>query len=50
MNPPPLTDENISPALFQMAQAIITKAQDATAQAQAMMFEANREVVPHPNQ
>ncbi|XP_069148135.1 uncharacterized protein [Solanum lycopersicum] len=50
MNPPPLMDENISPALFQIAQAITTQAQAATAQAQPMTSQANREVVPHPNQ
>ena len=50
MNPPSLTDENTSPALFQIAQAITTQAQAATAQAQAMTSQANREIVPHPNQ
>ena len=50
MNPPSLTDENTSPALFQIAQAITTQAQAATAQAQAMTAQANREVVPRPRQ
>ena len=50
MNPPSLTDENTSPALFQIAQAITTQAQAATAQAQPMTSQANREVVPRPHQ
>ena len=49
-NPPPLTDENIRTALFQMAQAITTQAQAATAQAQAMTAQTNREVVLCPHQ
>ncbi|TMW89238.1 hypothetical protein EJD97_017461, partial [Solanum chilense] len=50
VNPPPLTDENIRVALFQMVQAITTQAQASTTQAQAMTTQANREVVPWANQ
>ena len=43
INPPPLTDEAIRAALFQMSQ-------DITTQAKAMVAQANREVVPRANQ
>ena len=37
VNPPPLADENIRSALFQMDQYIITQAPVTTTQAQAVM-------------
>ena len=46
MNPPSLTDESIRAALLQMAQAITTQAESATAQDQDMMTQAKCEVVP----
>ena len=42
-NPPPLTDENIRVALFQMAQVVTSQTQAVTTQAQAMTAQANRE-------
>ena len=42
VNPPPLTDVDIRAVLIHLAQVITT-------QAQAMMAQANREVVPYPN-
>ena len=46
VNPPPLTDENIRVALFQLAQIITTQAQASTTQAQTMMPQSNWEFVP----
>ncbi|TMW96774.1 hypothetical protein EJD97_006805, partial [Solanum chilense] len=43
VNTPPFTDEGIRIDLIQLAQA-------TTVQAQAMTYQANREVVPHPPQ
>ena len=42
MNPPPLVDENIRDALFQMSQDITTQAQAATAQVESITTKANR--------
>ena len=50
INPPPLTDENIMFALFQMARPITTQAQAATTQSQAMKAQANLEVIPRAHQ
>ena len=50
VSPPPLTDENIRAALFQMAQAITTQAQDSITKGQSMTAQANWEVVPLVNQ
>ena len=46
VNPPPLMDDNIRSTLFQMAQAITTQAQAATAQAQSMMPKHIRRLYP----
>ena len=43
VNPPPLMDEDIRAPLIRLDQA-------ATIQAQAMIAQANREVVPRPHQ
>ena len=43
VNTLPLTDEDIGVSLIQLAQA-------STVQAQAMMVQANRELVPRPHQ
>ena len=50
VNPPPLMDENIRTALFQMSQVITTQAQADTAQDQPMTAQANWDVVPRPHQ
>ena len=46
VNRPPLTDENIRAALFQMAKAITTQAKSATTQDQAMMAKVNGRSYP----
>ena len=46
LNTPPLTDENIRAALFQMAKAITTQAKSATTQDQAMMAKVNGRSYP----
>ena len=47
---PHLTYGAIRAAFLQMAQAITTQAQVTTMEAQSMMTQANREVVPRANQ
>ena len=44
VSPPPLTDENIRAALFQMDQAITTQSLAINTQAQDMTTQTNREV------
>ena len=50
LNTPPLTDENIRAAFFQIAWVNTTQAQAATTQAQAMKSQADQEVVPREHQ
>ncbi|TMX05622.1 hypothetical protein EJD97_014308 [Solanum chilense] len=50
LNPPPLTDDNIRFAVFQIAQAGTTQAQDTTTQSQSMTAQAKLEVLPRANQ
>ena len=50
VNPPPVMDENIRVVVLQLDKDITTQTQAATAHAQAMMAQANRQVVPLPNQ
>ena len=46
---PPLTDGDIRDAFLHMDLAITTQAQAATTKSQAMTAQANRQVVPRPN-
>ena len=50
VNPPPLADGDIRAAFLQMSQAITFQAQADINQSQAMMSQANREVVPRDHQ